>query len=212
MDSKKILQNDVRKKIFMSIHDNDSVKFNELKGFVEIESNDLSYHLKKLVDSGLVNKNEFDYSLSLIGKEIVPYLSIITENASPLLVVTSVALIQGDKLFLQAKPREPEKGKLIFFGGKVMSDVLIEDAARAHVLKQAGCQVKNLKLRCVNEFMKQNVFHGVVYFFTAEPVGEVVGVTRELSNLDYDELLWDNKFFAEKMLDSETVQVVKTIL
>ena len=214
-----------RANIFRKIHDcseSSGIKFNELKKSLNLESNDLSYHLSILVDSSFVKKDKISdstfYALSDSGKTIYPYLPIITDEQKPVFVVCCVALVDNGIIYFRKKPREPEKNSLILFGGKVLSGNLIEDSLKKYVSEQASCDIKNLKLRCVNEFMKQgdnnSEFHNVVYFYTATPVGELSEnvIKKKLSELDNLDLFWDNKFFIEEMLDNENPLVTKIVL
>ncbi|MFW6230973.1 MAG: helix-turn-helix domain-containing protein [Nanoarchaeota archaeon] len=223
MDARQALRNPIRRKIFTSLHDNASpTTFNRICEKVEVRSNDLAYHIKMLLSSGLITKagsgDSPTYLLSEEGKTIYPYISLIADNFDPLLVIVSIALVDKSTIYVQKKPREPEKGKLIFLGGKVKRGTLIEDAAKAHAEEQAGCDVKDLRLRCINEFMKKDderlTFHGLIYFFTARPVstpGDDL-IPKKIGSLKPDELLWDNNFFVAEMLENETPIITRTIL
>ncbi len=229
MNAKRALQNKTRKEIFRTIHDanhdvNTSIKFNDIKNSLGLRSNDLAYHINILLEAKLITKIESIettvYELSQQGKTLYPYLSIISEHEEPLLVISSVALLDvtQQKIYLQKKPREPDKGKLFFFGSKVLANTLIEIAAVEHVREQAGCEIDNLTLRCINEFMKKDgetiIFHGVIYFFTATPITKPTKsvIEKDLRTFNSNELSWDNKLFYDSMLHNETVQVIKTIL
>ena len=214
-----------RASIFRKIHDcsdGSGIKFNELKKSLNIESNDLSYHLSILLNSSFIEKKQVGdstyYALSNSGKTIFPYLPIITNEQKPIFVVCCVALIDNEEIYFRRKPREPEKGSLILFGGKILSGKSIEDSLKNYVREQAGCDVKNLKLRCVNEFMREvdsdSEFHNIVYFFTAKPVGQILPNTikRNISYIKDNELFWDNKFFIKKMIDNEIPLVTKIVL
>ncbi len=203
----------VRKKIFKQIQSAGKINFNKLKDTLGLRSNELSYHLNVLVENGVITKGE-EYVLSESAKLSYPYLSIITGDERPIFVVCSAALIRDGKIFLQKKPREPEKGKLILFGGKVLEGVSIDESLEAYVQKQAGCSLKNIRLRCVNEFMKKSedgVFHNVVFFHTAEPVGDMHQdvIERDLESIDDEELFGDNKFLVKEMIWKEKPEVTK---
>ncbi len=211
---------DIRRDIFRVLHDSEELlRFNDLKNKTGLRSNELAYHVKVLLDTGLIMRlQEGDnvmYSLSKGGKAIYPYLPIMLDEQRPVFVVACAALIDGDHIYFQKKPREPEKGSLIFFGGKVLSGKSIESSLREYITEQAGCDIEDLRLRCVNEFMKDDDyrFHNIVYFHTARPIGDMRDglVKKRLSRLDHDELFWDNRFFIEKNLDNEYPKVTKTV-
>jgi len=212
----------IRLDIFRQIHDGKK-RFNALKNSLNIEGNELSYHLKILLSNGLIERKsgkgncEIEYSLSEKGKEIYPYLSILASEQKPLLVITSVAVIKGKMLLLHKKPREPEKGKLIFFGGKADAGLKLEESAKKQVKEQSGLNIYSLKLRCINEFVqydKNNTIkhNWVVYFYTALAKGKpkkgvIAKDIKEVSSLD---LYGDNIFFLKKMLKTKYVRVART--
>src|SRR3989338_79595 len=104
--------------IFRTIHDGIS-KFNDIKKMSGMKSNELSYHLKILASEALIEKSESNsYTLTPKGKNLYPYLLYISSQKSPVMVVTAVAAIKDGNIYLERKPREPDKGKLIFLGGK----------------------------------------------------------------------------------------------
>lgn len=210
----------IRKNIFTLLHDSSvPLKFNQLKNNLKLRSNELSYHIKILLDSGLIERAQDSdnvyYSLSKSGKVIYPYLPIMLNEQKPIFVVACVALIKDDIIYFQRKPREPEKGSLIFFGGKVLSGKSIEETLVQYVKEQANCGLKDLKLRCVNEFMKKDSdydFHNIVYFYTATPSENPDSslICKKLSKLNYNELFWDNKFFIKENLNNEYPKITKT--
>jgi len=175
-----------------------ALKFNELKNIFSIKSNELSYHIKQLKDSNLIEKIEDKYYLSKKAKEIYPYLPILFENQIPVFVVTSVALISGKYIYLQKKPREPDKGKLTFYGSKAIPKIPIEESAKKHVLEQAKTTIKNIKLQCVNEYL-ENEKHWIVYFFTATPIKRPLGEKYQLKDISKLDLYADNKFLLSQI-------------
>jgi len=213
----------IRLKLFRLIH-NGTKKFNVLKSKLNKESNEISYHLNILLKSGLIEKkiknSGIEYVLSENGKVMYPYLSILAREQNPLFVVTSVLVMSKnkDKAYLQKKPREPDKGKLIFFGGKANPDFSIENSARKQVKAQSGLDIHDLKLRCVNEFIVRQsdstiVHNWVVYFYTAltsgKPKKNVVSV--KMKELETLELYGENSFFAKKIMNSKKARITKTV-
>lgn len=197
----------IRKDIFRRIQSYESISFNRLKNELGMKSNELSYHLRSLHDSGMIEKNE-GYSLTEKAKLSYPYLPVSTGEERPTFAVCAVALLDGDKILLQKKPREPEKGSLILFGGKILQGISIEESVMRYAREQAGCHVSDVKLRCVNEFMRKKedgTFHDIVFFHTAIPEGEVKDsvITMRLDELDDKNLFGDNAFLIKEMLKNE---------
>ena len=204
----------VRLEVFKTIQTGVS-QFNRIKEILSLQSNELSYHLKKLREQNLIEKHEDGYRLTQEGINIYPYLSIFTHEKKPVFTVTSVALLDGENIYLQKKPREPDRGSLIFFGSKAIANLTVEESAVYFVKQQAKCDVENLKLKSINEYIKRNeegeiIHHWVVYFYTANPVGKPKGIKKKLKDVDKMNLYGENKHFIKNSLNNRTVKATKT--
>ncbi len=194
--------------------------FNTLKTLLNLESNRLSYHLRILRSHDIIRKNDVtsSYELTQKGKILFPYLPIITQEQRPALVVCSIAVLDGEYIYLRRKPREPHKGKLCLLGEKVLDDQTIEETAKAVLQKTGFESYTDLRLRCINECIKTDednksiLFHDVVYFFTAQAhhqdTTQLLRMKR--STLEKDDLFWDNWFLITQMLNTAHVQVTTT--
>ncbi len=194
----------IRLKIIRVIHEGIS-QFNKINAELSIRSNDLSYHLKLLRDNNMIVKLGTSYSLTKTCKNIYPYLPIFANEEIPVFVVTSVALIDGDTVYLQKKPREPDKDKLMLFGTKILPSLTIEESAKKTTEDQSGVTISNLKLKCINEYIKDGN-HWVVYFFTANPDKKPNTISAKLSKIDSVDLFGENKFFLKNMLNGRGVK------
>lgn len=219
MKSSKILEG-TRLNVFRLINKGYG-KFSDLQKLTDTKSNELSYHLKALVDSGLVEKEAegdiVSYSLSEKGKQIYPYLKIITEEEIPVVVITAVACVKDGKVMMFEKKDEPHKGTLILVGGKARVENTIEESAVKKCKEQVGLKVKDLKLRCINEFIekegKEMKHHWLVYFYTATAENEPESVIWvDLDKLKEYDLFGDNYFFLGEMIHNKEVKITKTTL
>ncbi len=198
-----ILQDPTRKQIIDLINKGNG-KFNDIRKEIKIDSNKLTYHLKKLVACGFIILENERYNLSSECKNTFPYRKIVTLKQMPVMPVTAVAIIQKGKVLLQVKPNEPNRGTLILFGGTVKFGDSIESSARNEVLKQAGVKLDHIKLRAISESMvtigKSIKQHWIVNLYTATTSQTPSnGKWYSLNKLPKN-LFLDNKFFLERAI------------
>lgn len=209
-----ILEDPIRRQIIDLINIGKR-KFNEIKKEVKIDSNKLSYHLKKLANSGLIVTNVGKYELSEECGNLFPYRKVITQKQMPVMPVTAVAIIKDGKVLLQKKPNEPNRGSLILFGGTVkFSDSIIDSAAR-EVINQAGVRIKNIKLKAISESLvvkgKEIKQHWLVYVYTATTNDTPTnGEWYSLKKLPRN-LFLDNKFFLAKAIYNKKTKLYRII-
>jgi ADP-ribose pyrophosphatase YjhB (NUDIX family) len=198
-----LLEDPIRKQI-LDILNKGICKFNDIKKQVNIDSNKLTYHLKKLALSGFIFVENSKYCLTEDCKNLFPYRKIITQKQMPVMPVTAVAPIRDGKVFLHEKLGEPGRGNLILTGGTIPFQLSIEDSAKQKVFEQIGVGVKDLKLRAISESLvingKKINQHWIVYLFTAKVTSEPNnGKWYSLKKLPRN-LFLDNKFFLEKAI------------
>jgi ADP-ribose pyrophosphatase YjhB (NUDIX family) len=198
-----LLDDPIRKHI-LDILNRGICKFNDIRKEIKIDSNKLTYHLKKLSGANFIFVENGIYKLTEECKNFFPYRKIITQKQIPIMPVTAVAIIRDDKVFLQNKPGEPGRGNLILTGGTAPFQLSIEDSAKQKVFEQIGVKISNLKLRAISESLVVNGTkinqHWIVYLFTAKTIEEPKnGKWYSLKKLPKD-LFLDNKFFLEKAI------------
>ncbi len=113
----------------------------------EIESNLFSYHLKSLIESGLIELRDTFYYLTAKGKQYVDTLS--TQTLRPRIqpkIVTIVVLKQKDRYVLYERKRMPFIDHIGFPYGKIHLEERILDAATRELREKTGLQA-NLKHR-----------------------------------------------------------------
>src|SRR3989344_4975555 len=87
---------------------NERLKFNEIEKLTKLRSNKLAYYIKKLIEEGIITKENDFYKLSEKSEPLIPY---ITEKQT-ILPVVLVALKENDKIFLHRRNKRPYKGLL----------------------------------------------------------------------------------------------------
>jgi ADP-ribose pyrophosphatase YjhB (NUDIX family) len=167
----KALENNEREKIFELFSKNFSLKFNEIERLSGIRSNKLSYHLKKLMDIGLLTKNGDSYILTSKGETAAERISHFTGKEVGHMVVVIVALKNDDKLLLVKREKRPFKEYWGMIGGKTKFDESIPDAVKREVEEEVGIKINpnSVKVRSVmleRTKTNQGISHGNILILT----------------------------------------------
>lgn len=107
----------------------------------EIESNKFAYHLKKLIDEGLIKKqnNSDVYMLTSQGKKEMTFVDGETgkKKTFPLVTVLMV-VVKDNKVLLMKRLKEPFYGYWGIHGGKLDFDKHIFEAAAEELKQETG--------------------------------------------------------------------------
>lgn len=120
-----------------------SAGFAELQKQTNLTSDHFNFHIKKLLDSGYIEKTKDDYRLSHSGKEYANRLDT-DEHAIEKQPKISVALVvermrDGEREFLcQQRLKQPFYGFWGRLGGKVRWGESLEDAAARELKEETG--------------------------------------------------------------------------
>ena len=120
-----------------------SANFAELRKVTDLTSDHFTFHIKKLIESGLVTKHADGYSLSQKGKEYANRMDT-DQNEIEKQPKISVALvvernINGRREFLtQQRLKQPYYGFYGRIGGKVQWGESFEDAAARELEEETG--------------------------------------------------------------------------
>jgi len=106
------------------------MKFNEIEKLIKIRSNKLDYHLKKLIQKGVINKENGYYQLNESSEYLIPYIS----EKKAVLPVILVKIGKGNMFWLYKRDKRPYKGKLSLPGGRIILGESISQAA-ARIMK-----------------------------------------------------------------------------
>jgi len=172
----KVLEKYERQKIFELFSKSLSLKFNELEKLSGIRSNELSYHLKKLIDDGLITKKEDEYILTRKGETTAERIVHFTGKEVGHMVVVIIAVTKDDKILLFKRKKRPFKGYWGMIGGKTKLDESIPEAVKREVEEETGIKIDidSVKVRSVMlERVKTNqgISHGNLLILTeAKPL------------------------------------------
>lgn len=103
-----------------------NLRFSEIEKALNQRSNKVSYHLNKLLEKGIIEKEDDKYSLGESSEYLVPYIS--DKNA----VIPVVLIHIGDnkKSFFHTRNKRPYKNRLGLPGGRLMQGECIFAAAK----------------------------------------------------------------------------------
>ncbi len=187
----KLLEKDERQKIFELFSKNLSLKFNEIEKASNIRSNELSYHLKRLMDDGLITKKGEDYILTRTGETTAERIAHFTGKEVGHMVVVIVAIRKGDKIVLLKREKRPFKGYWGMIGGKTRFDESIPEAVKREAEEEAGIKidVDSIKVKSVMlERVKTNqgISHGNILILTeAKPLNNISQTVMNGQHVDW---------------------------
>jgi len=124
---------------------NEKLKFNEIEKLLKVRSNELAYHLKKLVKKLVLEKKENLYHLSESSEYLIPYLS----NKKHVLSVIIIHIGNNKEAFLIKREKRPYKGKLSLPGGRLIIGESIEQATKRIMKEKFNIKVKFKKVASI---------------------------------------------------------------
>ncbi len=125
---------------------NNKLRFNEIEKNLKIRSNKLSYHLKKLIKTGILTKKQDSYELSEPAEHLIPYLS----SKKAVLPVILIYIGNKNKAFLYKRQKRPFKGFLSLPGGRLLIKESIADAAKRIMKEKFNTEIKFKKINSVS--------------------------------------------------------------
>jgi len=151
----------MERKILNLFLKNHRLKFNEIEKNLDIRSNKLAYHLKKLVEKGVLLKEGESYSLSETSEYIIPYLS----EKNNVLSIILIKIGNKKEVFLYKREKRPFKDFLSLPGGRLLIGESINSAVKrimqtkheisANLVKINSVSLENIKKgsKIINSFM-----------------------------------------------------------
>ncbi len=145
-----VSKNTSEEKILQQFLYNEKLKFNEIEKHSNVKSNKLSYYIKRLLEDGIITKEQEFYKLSDKSEVLIPY---ITEKKT-ILPVILVAMKEKGKVFLHKREKRPYKDKLGLPAGRILLGETIKDATE-RIMKEKF----NIKctFRKVNSISTENI-------------------------------------------------------
>lgn len=201
----KILRNE-REHIFELFTKKHELRFSDIEKSIKIKSNHLNYHLKKMIEEGLLEKGEKNYKLTKEAEKIIPFLAHITGKEQGPLTIITAAILNGDEICLLKRNKRPYKDYWGLIGGKVMMSESIKECALREVREETGLDCKFEKLVCVlNERVieDEEVKHAFNIFFC-----KLIAENNEVNCSEEGELKW----FSLKKLPKDIIPSDKLMI
>lgn len=150
------------------------------------ESNTFAYHLKSLVETGLVEKKDEGYFLTTQGKTYVTHLDGATGKTTNKPVVCSFILgyiPEENKILINIRKKEPFYDYLGISGGKIEFGSSPLETAQKELLEETGLH-GTLQLLSISNYTteedKKTMHHVIAYTYLCEnPKGLLLEKTRE---------------------------------
>lgn len=105
---------------------NKELKFSDIEKKLSARSNKLAYHLKKMLQKGILEKRKDSYSLNWNYEYLIPYFS---DKHSPLPVIL-VHIGDQNRAFLHKREKRPYKDFLSLPGGRLLAGESIKEGAK----------------------------------------------------------------------------------
>lgn len=183
---------EIQKQILKKFSRTNSIRFNDL--LVEgLESEHMNYHLKKLLEYGLVAKNS-QYSLTDKGKDFVNLLddnvNLIERQPKTSVLIHAIRQNKNNRIehLLYRRLKQPYLNYVGKLGGKVRYGETIYDAAKRELLEETGLTSNNLVLEEIYHKMRYrepgNYVQDVIFyiFHTLNPQGTLIERTLDQEN------------------------------
>lgn len=123
----------------------EKLRFSEIEKRVGVRSNKLSYYLGKLVEAGVLGKEDEFYFLSESSLKMIPYVS----DKDAVMPVVLVAIEKEGKVFLVERKKRPFLGRLSLPGGRMVQGENFEEAC-VRIGRKFGVSVKFEKVCSVS--------------------------------------------------------------
>lgn len=178
-----------------------SIKFSELN-VKDLESDKFSYHIRKLLNDGLIKKDKSDkYSLTNKGKLYSSHMDTNTNTIekqpkSSVLVIVHKKNKQKNSLLIHTRTKEPYYNYSGFLSGKIRYGETLEEAALRELEEETGLLGSGYK----HHF----VLHEMVYNFDGDQLEDkffhIVGFSDTNGSLLDKSIDGKNRWITEKQL------------
>jgi 8-oxo-dGTP diphosphatase len=98
---------------------------------------------------------------------------------------SAVIVIQGDRVLLGARGKEPNRGKWILPGGKIEPFESIETAARREIREETGLEIELQGPATIKEIINPPGEHRVIVYSRAKPIGGKMSASSDLEEVRF---------------------------
>lgn len=161
------------------------LKFNEIEKSLGVRSNKLDYHLKKLLDEGVISKNNGFYELSETSEYLIPYVS----DKKSVLPVVLICMGDSKRVFLYKRHKRPYKNFLSLPGGRLLLGESISNCTKRIMKEKHKINAEFEKINSISlEHVKKNkkIIHSFLLIFVNAKIDqdfEFVDVDKNKSKI-----------------------------
>lgn len=158
---------DTRHKIYELFVKQKRLRFSEIKKTLNTRSNILSYHLNSMVKSGLLEKDEDDYILTIEGEKKIPFFTQFSPQTHGAIPIVIAGIVKGKEILLLRRSKRPYMGYWGMPGGALMMNETIEENAVKIAKKETNLDCEFQKISAVvHERIVENkkVKHAFILF------------------------------------------------
>jgi ADP-ribose pyrophosphatase YjhB (NUDIX family) len=129
------------------------LKFGEIEKKLDVRSNKLAYHLKKLIRKSILTKNRDAYALAESAEPLIPYIS---EKKAALPVIL-IHIGNEKEALLVKRTKRPYQNLLSLPAGRLLIGETISQATQRIMKEKYNI---NCKLSCLHSLSLEHVKHG----------------------------------------------------
>ncbi len=211
MKNNKTILKQEREKIFSLFIRKHKLKFCEIEKEVGIRSNNLTYHIQKMVDEDILEKNGEYYLLTREAEKIIPFFAHITGKEQGCLPVVVIAIIKDNKICLLKREKRPYKDYWGMIGGKLKHSETVEETAVREAEEETGLKCVFEKVNAVlhERLIEDKVIKNSLVIFFCNVSSESFNISRseegevkwfDLDNLPED-IIPSDKLMIDELLN-----------
>lgn len=173
---------DMEEKILEAFLYNKNLKFNEIEKKIKTRSNKLAYHIKNLLNKGVLIKESEKYSLSETATTLIPYLS---TKKSVLPVILIGIQNENKETFLITRKKRPFENKLSLPGGRlILGETIPEGTKRIAKEKfKVDCEFKKINSISLEKATKnEKTLHSFLLIFVTAKTKDKLKFTNISKN------------------------------
>ncbi|MFA5174039.1 MAG: NUDIX domain-containing protein [Candidatus Pacearchaeota archaeon] len=186
---------------------NNKLKFSEIERLLKIRSNKLSYHIKQLINKGVLTKKQEEYFLSEASEYLLPYIS----NKTSALPVILIHIGEKNKSFLYKREKRPFKNFLSLPGGRLLIRESIQEAANRIMKEKFNINVKFKKVNSISleQVRKSNkTIHSFLLILVSVTTKDNISLTN--INKNKSKIIKSDYYLLKNNLDKQIkIEIIK---
>jgi len=157
------------------------LKFSEIEKAIKSRSNKVAYHIKKLIDEGIIEKIDDYYRLTETSEKLIPYIT----KKQAILPVILIAVTNNKKVFLHKRQKRPFLNKLSLPGGRILVGETPKQATERILKEKFDIPVKFTKINSISLEQvkkKEKLLHSFILIFCTAKTNKKIKYTNPKPN------------------------------